>query len=145
MRWHQVWTNRYLLNSAGVDWMVLVRFIAPIEEEIFKGLILLFLVRRKQFTYFVDGAGLTWVCNRDRFCCSGKLGIFTFIRSKCTADGGSGAGDLDQLDACHRQFYHRYRHRAFPFLSALRPNFIPIGRAAGFRNAACRIQCDLQF
>ena len=49
-------TNRYLLNSAGVDWMVLVRFIAPIEEEIFKGLILLFLVRRKQFTYFVDGA-----------------------------------------------------------------------------------------
>ena len=33
-----------------------MRFIAPIEEEIFKGLILLFLVRRKQFTYFVDGA-----------------------------------------------------------------------------------------
>jgi RsiW-degrading membrane proteinase PrsW (M82 family) len=49
-------TNRYLLNSAGVDWMVLVRFIAPIEEEIFKGLILIILVRRKQFTYFVDGA-----------------------------------------------------------------------------------------
>lgn len=48
--------NSYLLNSAGVDWMTVVRFIAPIEEEILKGVILLFLVRRKQFTNFVDGA-----------------------------------------------------------------------------------------
>jgi RsiW-degrading membrane proteinase PrsW (M82 family) len=48
--------NRYLLNSVGIDWLVLVRFIAPIEEEIFKGVILLFLVRRREFTNFVDGA-----------------------------------------------------------------------------------------
>jgi RsiW-degrading membrane proteinase PrsW (M82 family) len=49
-------TNRFLLNSAGVDWAIVVQYIAPIEEEILKGLILLFLVRRRQFTYFVDGA-----------------------------------------------------------------------------------------
>jgi hypothetical protein len=34
----------------------LIRFIAPIVEEILKGLILLYLVRRKNFTYFIDGA-----------------------------------------------------------------------------------------
>jgi RsiW-degrading membrane proteinase PrsW (M82 family) len=33
-----------------------VRFIAPVFEEILKALILFFLVRRKNFTYFVDGA-----------------------------------------------------------------------------------------
>ncbi|MEN8241858.1 MAG: PrsW family glutamic-type intramembrane protease [Chloroflexota bacterium] len=49
-------TNSYLLNTAGIDWSTVVRFIAPVEEEIYKGLILIFLVRRKQFTYFVDGA-----------------------------------------------------------------------------------------
>lgn len=49
-------TNRFLLDTAGVDYMVLVRFIAPLEEEILKGILLLFLVRRKKFTYFVDGA-----------------------------------------------------------------------------------------
>lgn len=32
------------------------RFTAPIIEEIFKGLILVYLVRQKNFTYFVDGA-----------------------------------------------------------------------------------------
>jgi RsiW-degrading membrane proteinase PrsW (M82 family) len=48
--------NRYLINTVGVDWFMLVRFIAPVEEEIFKGLILLFLVRRRQFSNFVDGA-----------------------------------------------------------------------------------------
>jgi hypothetical protein len=48
--------NGYLLDTHNVDWLTLVRFIAPIEEEIFKGIILLFLVRRRQFTNFVDGA-----------------------------------------------------------------------------------------
>lgn len=48
--------NRFLLNSIGVDWTIVVQYIAPIEEEILKGLILLYLVRRRQFTYFVDGA-----------------------------------------------------------------------------------------
>ncbi|HKJ27818.1 MAG TPA: PrsW family intramembrane metalloprotease [Anaerolineales bacterium] len=48
--------NRTLMGSFGVDRLVVVRTIAPIEEEILKGLILLFLVRRKEFTYFVDGA-----------------------------------------------------------------------------------------
>ncbi|MBI5936011.1 MAG: PrsW family intramembrane metalloprotease [Chloroflexi bacterium] len=33
-----------------------VRFAAPILEELFKGAILLYLIRRADFTYFVDGA-----------------------------------------------------------------------------------------
>jgi RsiW-degrading membrane proteinase PrsW (M82 family) len=48
--------NRTLTGSFDVDWSLIVRLIAPIEEEILKGLLLLFLVRRKEFTYFVDGA-----------------------------------------------------------------------------------------
>jgi RsiW-degrading membrane proteinase PrsW (M82 family) len=48
--------NGYLLDTAGVDWLTVVRFIAPIEEEILKGVILLYLVRRREFTNFVDGA-----------------------------------------------------------------------------------------
>jgi len=34
----------------------IVRFAAPILEELFKGAILLYLIRRPDFTYFVDGA-----------------------------------------------------------------------------------------
>lgn len=48
--------NRTLIGTFDVDRLLVIRTIAPIEEEILKGLILLFLVRRKEFTYFVDGA-----------------------------------------------------------------------------------------
>lgn len=49
--------NRWVLNVGIVEtWDMVVRFTAPITEEILKGLILLYLVRRPQFTYFVDGA-----------------------------------------------------------------------------------------
>lgn len=49
-------TNRFLIQNEIIDRMLVLRFVAPIEEEILKGLLLLFLVRRRQFTYFVDGA-----------------------------------------------------------------------------------------
>ena len=41
-----------------------VRFTAPVLEEILKGAILLYLIRRTDFTYFVDGAiyGFTLSC-----------------------------------------------------------------------------------
>jgi RsiW-degrading membrane proteinase PrsW (M82 family) len=50
-----------LASSTDLEKLILlsnltVQFVAPIAEEILKGLILLFLVRRKTFTYFVDGA-----------------------------------------------------------------------------------------
>ena len=48
--------NRTLINVFEVDRLLIIRTIAPIEEEILKGLILLYLVRNKKFTYFVDGA-----------------------------------------------------------------------------------------
>lgn len=47
-------TNTYIIT--GIAWDILVQYIIPIEEEILKGFLLLFLVRRRQFTYFVDGA-----------------------------------------------------------------------------------------
>jgi hypothetical protein len=34
----------------------MIRFVAPIVEEILKAMILIYLVRRENFTYFVDGA-----------------------------------------------------------------------------------------
>ena len=50
-------TNMTLNQVYHLDWdTVIVRFVAPVGEEIFKGLFLLYLVRRPQFTYSVDGA-----------------------------------------------------------------------------------------
>ena len=39
-----------------LDTNQMVRFVAPVTEEILKALVLLFLVRRPKFNYFVDGA-----------------------------------------------------------------------------------------
>src|SRR5512142_1235110 len=49
-------TNRtiYLNHLASSDNIVM--FVAPVVEEILKALILVYLVRRPNFTYFVDGA-----------------------------------------------------------------------------------------
>jgi RsiW-degrading membrane proteinase PrsW (M82 family) len=49
------------INTATLDYNLVTletfrRFSAPIIEEILKALILIYLVRRPQFTYFVDGA-----------------------------------------------------------------------------------------
>jgi RsiW-degrading membrane proteinase PrsW (M82 family) len=48
--------NRWLIGDNIVERLTVLQFIAPFEEEILKGLILIYLVRRPQFTYFVDGA-----------------------------------------------------------------------------------------
>ncbi|HSH04256.1 MAG TPA: PrsW family intramembrane metalloprotease [Anaerolineae bacterium] len=40
----------------GYDADAIVRLVAPITEEILKGLIIVWLVRQERFTYFVDGA-----------------------------------------------------------------------------------------
>ncbi len=45
------------LDARGIfEWDQIVRFAAPVAEEILKGLFLLYLVSRPQFTYSVDGA-----------------------------------------------------------------------------------------
>lgn len=48
--------NPAVRDLLGVADEARVRFIAPICEEILKGLILIYLVRRPNFAYFVDGA-----------------------------------------------------------------------------------------
>jgi RsiW-degrading membrane proteinase PrsW (M82 family) len=48
--------NPALLNHNIFDLDTLVRFVAPLIEEILKGLILIYLVRQVSFKYFVDGA-----------------------------------------------------------------------------------------
>lgn len=45
-----------LIRLTGVTFPTLTRYIAPFSEEILKALILVWLVRRRNFTYFVDGA-----------------------------------------------------------------------------------------
>jgi RsiW-degrading membrane proteinase PrsW (M82 family) len=47
--------NTDLYERIG-DFDTMVRFVAPIVEEILKAAILVYLVRRENFTYFVDGA-----------------------------------------------------------------------------------------
>jgi protease PrsW len=44
------------LIDLGLSRQTLVRFVAPVLEEILKGLVLLYLIRRPNFNYFLDGA-----------------------------------------------------------------------------------------
>lgn len=48
-------TNWYLNQFASIDLETIERFIAPFHEEIIKGLFLLYLLKRSQFVYSVDG------------------------------------------------------------------------------------------
>lgn len=48
--------NSFLLANHLISIDNLVRFSAPVLEEILKGALLLYLIRRADFTYFVDGA-----------------------------------------------------------------------------------------
>lgn len=50
------WVNRNLILNGVVSSLNVVRFSAPIAEEILKALILFLVVRSRRFTYFVDGA-----------------------------------------------------------------------------------------
>lgn len=48
--------NRYVIANGILERLFVVQFLAPFEEEIFKSLFLLYLVRRRRITYFVDAA-----------------------------------------------------------------------------------------
>lgn len=48
--------NPALINHGIVSEDTLVRFVAPMLEEILKGLILIYLIRQPEFKYFLDGA-----------------------------------------------------------------------------------------
>src|SRR5512136_1618188 len=52
--WLALQLNTYALRFVG--FATLVTFVAPVIEEIVKSLILVYYVRRSDFTYFVDGA-----------------------------------------------------------------------------------------
>ncbi|MCI0399370.1 MAG: PrsW family intramembrane metalloprotease [Chloroflexi bacterium] len=49
------YANNDLYARIG-DYDAMVRFVAPIVEELLKAIVLVYLVRRPNFTYFVDGA-----------------------------------------------------------------------------------------
>jgi RsiW-degrading membrane proteinase PrsW (M82 family) len=57
-----VQVNDALININLFSQDSLIRFGAPIIEEILKGLFLLYLVRRPNFAYFVDGAMYGFAC-----------------------------------------------------------------------------------
>jgi RsiW-degrading membrane proteinase PrsW (M82 family) len=48
--------NPFTMNSGLVNYNGMVQFVAPVVEEILKGLAIWVLVRRPKFNYFVDGA-----------------------------------------------------------------------------------------
>lgn len=54
--WLALQVNPYIYNNYFPDAHILVRYVAPVTEEILKALILLVLVRLVSFTYFVDGS-----------------------------------------------------------------------------------------
>ena len=54
--------NDTLVNNNLLSEDFLVRFSAPLAEETLKGLFLLYLIRRPNFTYFVDGAIYGFSC-----------------------------------------------------------------------------------
>ena len=49
-------TNTFIVSSVIRDYTLVVTVIGPTVEEIYKSLLLIYLVRRSDFTYFVDGA-----------------------------------------------------------------------------------------
>jgi RsiW-degrading membrane proteinase PrsW (M82 family) len=49
-------TNTFIASSVVKDLTVVLTIIGPIVEEIYKSLLLIYFVRRSDFTYFVDGA-----------------------------------------------------------------------------------------
>ena len=51
-----VYANNFLVDNGITDWDTIIRFGAPVLEEVFKGLLLVYLITRPQFTYSVDGA-----------------------------------------------------------------------------------------
>ncbi|HUI88284.1 MAG TPA: PrsW family glutamic-type intramembrane protease [Anaerolineales bacterium] len=57
-----VLVNDTLVNHNWVSEDLLIRFTAPFAEETLKGLFLLYLIRRPNFTYFVDGATYGFAC-----------------------------------------------------------------------------------
>ncbi len=48
--------NRLSMNSGLATYNQMIQFVAPVAEEILKGLAIWVLVRRPKFNYFVDGA-----------------------------------------------------------------------------------------
>jgi RsiW-degrading membrane proteinase PrsW (M82 family) len=50
------YVNNYINFHFFSNESTIIRFVAPVTEEILKALVLIFLVRRASFTYFVDGA-----------------------------------------------------------------------------------------
>ncbi len=49
-------TNQLLINKALVDRMVVIQYVAPVLEEFLKCMILIYLVKKPSFTYYVEGA-----------------------------------------------------------------------------------------
>ena len=54
--WSASIINRTIISQGWLTRIDVVRYSAPIVEEILKGLLLWYLVRRPKFTYFVEGA-----------------------------------------------------------------------------------------
>ena len=48
--------NPAVANTGWLEWKQVVRYVAPVVEEILKAIILIYLVNRADFNYIVDGA-----------------------------------------------------------------------------------------
>tara|TARA_B100000029_G_scaffold198914_1_gene197245 strand:- start:5991 stop:7007 length:1017 start_codon:yes stop_codon:yes gene_type:complete len=49
-------SNTFILNNSNVDWVFYSRYIAPFIEELFKGLVLVYLIRFNRIGFNIDAA-----------------------------------------------------------------------------------------
>jgi RsiW-degrading membrane proteinase PrsW (M82 family) len=54
--WLAAQINPWVQVNTGLEWNQIVRFVAPVVEELLKAVILIYLVNRADFNYVVDGA-----------------------------------------------------------------------------------------
>tara|TARA_B100000700_G_scaffold330873_1_gene459657 strand:- start:1942 stop:2958 length:1017 start_codon:yes stop_codon:yes gene_type:complete len=49
-------SNTFILNNSNVDWVFYSRYVAPFIEELFKGLVLVYLIRFNRIGFNIDAA-----------------------------------------------------------------------------------------
>ncbi|HSH91320.1 MAG TPA: PrsW family glutamic-type intramembrane protease [Ramlibacter sp.] len=54
--WASYFANGAILSATGMDWTAFTRYVAPLVEESFKGLIILALIRLRRIGFLVDAA-----------------------------------------------------------------------------------------
>lgn len=141
--------NVAMINTEVISYDNVVRFSAPILEEILKGMILLYLVRKVDFTYFVDGAiygfaagiGFAIIENYEYVLGSPNAALATALARVFSTNliHAAGSGIIGISLGMARLSHSRYRF--WILLSGLA---LAMGVHIGFNNMVSRVSSGLQ-